>query len=114
MAYNISSTEIIEGELFATRAAMDVMLATIEEPAECCFLEEQHKGSDNKLDHVWWHGEWSGNSYEDFRRALTCTTGSAKIVVCWEGGDSYSGLVVEGGQVYEGEVVQTVQKKGTA
>ena len=60
----------------------------------------------------WWYGEWSGRCLDVLTGiVLPAFTGSADLVVCWEGGDSFLGLRVKDGKVAEHEVVQALGKE---
>lgn len=62
---------------------------------------------------LWWYGEFSGRSYIEglIFIVLPAFTGSADLVVCWEDGDSYTGLRVKDGKVTEHEVVMSLGKR---
>lgn len=59
------------------------------------------------LDAVWWCGEGSESSYDDFLTALKSTTGEAQLLLTWECGDSHTGLFVSNGSVVEYEIVMS-------
>lgn len=61
----------------------------------------------------WWYGEWSGHCLDALKELLAEFAGSADLVVCWEGGDSFLGLRVKDGYVTEHEVVQALGKRRT-
>ena len=48
---------------------------------------------------------------DELRAILALTDGVAALLLCWEGGDRYTGLLVNHGEVTEGRVVQTVVPK---
>lgn len=53
-----------------------------------------------------WSGEWSGNSYDVLvEKILPVTSGSADIILTWEGGDAHSGVRVRDGVVTKHKVV---------
>lgn len=56
----------------------------------------------------WWYGEWSGHCLDALKELLSEFTGSADLVICWEGGDSFLGLRVKDGRVTEHHVVQAL------
>ena len=56
----------------------------------------------------WWYGEWSGHCLDALQELLAEFSGSADLVVCWEGGDSFQGLRVKDGKVTEHVVVQAL------
>ena len=116
MAYNIDSIDIVDGALFTTAETVSAFTADIE--ARGGYLpeswEEIELGEGGVILSIPWYGECSGSSEELLHVFLGLTKGTAALLLCWEGGDSYTGLLVEDGQVDEGEVVQSVQKKGTA
>lgn len=52
-----------------------------------------------------WRGECSGSMYDVLvGKVLVAFDGSADLVVCWEGGNSYTGLRVSDHKVTEHEV----------
>ena len=55
-----------------------------------------------------WVGTWSGNTVENFYKALAETYGTADLLLTWAEGDSYTGLRVVDGKVTEHEVVFTL------
>lgn len=58
---------------------------------------------------IWWSGDGSGHTWEKFTNiVLPKFKGSADLLVCWEGGDSYSGLRVHDGKVAHHRVVMTL------
>lgn len=59
----------------------------------------------------WFHGEGSGWAFDALRDViLPRFTGRADIVICWEGGDSYTGLRVVEGKVTAHEVIRALGK----
>lgn len=96
MGHNISSCDIVEGALYITDKHIETFTAL---------------GEGGKLANLPWYGEGSGRSEPILREFLALTAGTAAILLCWEGGESYTGLIVENGDVYEGEVTQTVRRK---
>lgn len=116
MAYNISKIDIVSGELQITPARLlrfsqglpddalpSSMLSALENP------ESMLDGC--RLTRIPWYGEWSGHTENMLRHFLSLCDGDAALLLCWEGGESYSGLIVKGGTVSDGEVVQTVVPK---
>lgn len=55
-----------------------------------------------------WQGEGSGHTFDMLLAALKFFRGSADLVLCWEGGDSFSGLRVKDGRVTQHEVIMTL------
>lgn len=65
---------------------------------------------DQVIDRPYWEGEGSGRSFEKFLKALSYTTGNAELVLCWEGGDCYSGIRIRNGIITEHEMVFALGK----
>ncbi len=80
MGYNITSVDYINGRLYMTESVRSQLEEKLNLP-ESCFLQEQ--------------------LYE----ALSHTTGSADLLLTWEGGDSHTGIRVVNGKVTKHEVV---------
>ena len=60
----------------------------------------------------WWYGEGSGSGYDTLVNVvLSLFTGSADLLLCWEGGDSYSGLRVSNGKVTKHVIEMTLGKE---
>jgi hypothetical protein len=59
-----------------------------------------------------WQGEGSGWAFDALmEHALPAFVGSADLVVCFDGGDSYKGIRVKDGKVTEHEVVRSLGKE---
>ena len=57
----------------------------------------------------YWYGEGSGTLWDTLiTKVLPKTRGTADLIYCWEGGDSYTGIRVQDGKVTEHEVVQSL------
>ncbi len=114
MPFNIDSIDIVDGALFATGAHVNMFNALVKARGEH-LAEGWELGPsvllDGGLESIPWHGEFSGNGEPLLREFLALTAGKAALLICWEGGDSYTGLVVEHGKVYDGKVVQTVVRE---
>lgn len=108
MSYDIDSIDYLSGEL---KLPVPVYLPNlgIDYLPEGCFLLHPEETMDgHTIKKLWWHGEGSGNGFEDFKKILACTVGEADLLICWEGGDSYTGLRVTNGKVVEHEVVHAL------
>jgi len=106
MSYNIDSVSYISGELSVDRKrAFDYEDEHGDELPEDCFIYNvSGKFPENvALKYITWQGEHSGD-LDEFKRALAITTGRAELLVCWEGGDRYTGLEVVDGVVTEKKV----------
>lgn len=56
-----------------------------------------------------WQGEGSGYTFDTFlEKVLPRFRGFAELVVCWEGGDSYTGIRVKDGVVTQHKVVHSL------
>ncbi len=108
MSYNINSVAYISGCLEISEADFAAAKADIigDDRPESCFLTYGGPGIMSGIG--LWSGEGSGRTWETFKRALKFTTGKAELLVCWEGGDSISGLRVSHGVVTEHKVVHSL------
>lgn len=109
MSYNIDTIDIIGGTgLFIARSALDAFNATADAP-------EAWEGDYGtmpceapgllRFTTIPWHGEGSGRSLDSLIALLGQTYGSADLLLCWEGGDSYGGLRVINGIVTRHKIV---------
>lgn len=109
MAYNIDSIDYISGSLSLSPGMRTRLLGELgDERPEGCFLDEARCWQGQRLRWPWWHGVWSGHCWDSLKRVLAAMDGAADFVVCWEGGDSYTGLRVVDGTVTEHEVVHAL------
>jgi hypothetical protein len=98
MSYNIDSIIIVERtvDFGLTLEHFDAVAnALLEQDVECPEMWSDHAELQRMLalEALPWCGEWSGHGFDAFvATVLPAFTGSAELVVCWEGGDSYSGL----------------------
>ena len=113
MSYNVTAIDIVSGELRITEAASAAVFARAGE--DLCEMMSDYRGCrglyvrrDDTVRRIPFGGEWSGRCVPTLIRFLEACTGAAEIVLCWEGGDSYTGYKVADGVVTEGEVVLTV------
>lgn len=119
MSYNIGAIAIVKSDGFCiTRSQLDALreehgdeapegsFFDEEWPARCC---DDVRGMlfVNQLD---WHGEGSGNYWDNLKACLAKFLGSADLILTWEDGDSHSGLRLCNGVVTEHEVVMTLGK----
>lgn len=111
MSYNISSTRYLSGQLYIRdRVVCDLMNKHEDELPEGNFLvdlwpdEGDVHGHLLRMSGALWYGEGSGRSSDLFLLLLGETEGRADILVCYEGGDSYTGIRVEDGVVTERRV----------
>lgn len=104
MSYNVDSVRYIgKGRLSMTIETANALGAEVEdELAEGNFLDGFKGGV---IETPQWYGDWSGRGWETFLCLLSATYGTAELVACWEGGDSYTGLRVRDGIVIEHKVV---------
>ena len=112
MSYNIDNVEVLTSEDFgATRAAIEAMDRLEGYSAEGNFIDELLERLDGcaddffPLDVVEWYGEGSGNSFDKLKAAVALCSGSADLLLTWEGGDSHQGLRLKDGTVTQHKVV---------
>ncbi len=114
MSYNIDSIDIVSGELQITPAGLlrfareHSLTDRLPEGMTDWFSSPEDYLDGCRLKSVPWYGESSGNSEPILRDFLSRCDGEAALLLCWEGGDRYTGLIVKDGLVTEGQVVQTV------
>jgi hypothetical protein len=119
VSYNADSIEIVASDGFlVVKKALDDLRWKLER-------EGHHVPESNLFDQcdedkalgefwhpesgLWWYGEGSGHTFDVFvERVLPIFSGSADLVICWEGGDSYSGLRLRDHKVTKHEVVMTL------
>ena len=113
MSYNVTAIDIVSGELRITAAASAAVLARAGD--DLCETMADYRGwhrfyvrRDDTVRRIPFGGEWSGRCVPTLISFLEACTGTAEIVLCWEGGDSYTGYKVADGVVTEGDVVLTV------
>lgn len=125
MSYNIDSIDIVSGELQITPLALLRFAREVEADPDGYLPEGMsdalHVAVDGgrdrgfmdgcKIVRIPWYGEGSGNTELRLRDFLGRCDGTAALLLCWEGGDSYTGLIVSDGEVTDGDVVQTVVPK---
>lgn len=107
MSYNIDSIDIVSAKDFKISEerlqTMCERLEASEEIPESNFFDQinehdRHQNIDRDDTHwlvsegcFWWGSEGSGRCQEGLAALLGCFTGHADLIVCWEGGDSYTG-----------------------
>ena len=113
MSYNVTAIDIVSGELRITAAASAAVLARAGD--DLCETMADYRGwrrfyvrPDDTVRRIPFGGEWSGRCVPTLISFLEACTGTAELVLCWEGGDSYTGYKVADGVVTEGDVVLTV------
>ena len=113
MSYNVTAIDIVSGELRITAAASASVLARAGD--DLCETMSDYRGwrrfyvlRDDTVRRIPFGGEWSGRCVPTLISFLEACTGTAELVLCWEGGDSYTGYKVADGVVTEGDVVLTV------
>lgn len=119
MSYNIDTITIVEGQLQMTPLGMKRALLAWKEAEGClpemardCLYSPEYYLKDYVIKKLPCTGEGSGRALAAFKEHfLARCDGDAKLLLCWEGGDSYTGLVVSDGVVTEGRVVHTVVPK---
>lgn len=116
MSYNIDSVNYVDGTgplRILRSAALKFFRKHEDDLPEITFLHDIDDGDGTdfvEISNPSWAGSGSGDE-KLLRKALSLTTGRALIILVWEGGDSFSGLIVDAGVVTEGAVVQTVVPK---
>lgn len=108
MSYNIDSVDYISGRLGISDINVAAALEAVseEDRPDCCFLHDLVPGDISA--YGFWCYDGSGHGWDAFKLALTFTCGKADLLVCWEGGDSFSGLRVSDGAVIEHKVVHSL------
>jgi hypothetical protein len=121
MSCNIDNIDIVSGELQITPAGLlrfareyGTSKHTLPESMTDWFNKPELYLNGCRLIRVPWWGEWSGTGESILHDFLSRCDGEAALLLCWEGGENYTGLIVRDGDVIEGEVVQTVVPKGEA
>ncbi len=108
MSYNIDSITIIAQNEFTISESNFANISEDECPESWEFETSADLIEHTKGGSFPWHGEWSGRSFDKLKEVLSLFTGSADMVLIWEGGDSTSGLRVVDGQVTEHKVLFTL------
>jgi hypothetical protein len=111
MSYNVDTIDIVASAGF--RVSIDALAAIHKEieavPEGNLFDQAEDDNAQEFWEPdgvIWWYGEGSGHSFDAFvERVLPIFDGSADLIVCWEGGDSYSGLRLRDHKVTKHEVV---------
>lgn len=121
MSYNVDSIEVIAQDNF--RLPVEFIAALRKEigddfPELWLLYEDAHPDNNSHFEDVDsyryfrrinWQGDGSGYSWDKFTDVvLPKFKGSADLLVCWEGGDSYSGLRIRDGKVARHRVVMTL------
>lgn len=120
MSYNIGSTNTPVFDAYMD--AGDIVSLYTDHEGDLCegnFIDKHYKqavkaladGSDRriKLKNLWWYGEGSGSTYKFFLKTIAPKImGKVEAIFTWEGGDSFSGIIIEDGKVVEGKVEQRV------
>ena len=113
MSYNVTAIDIVSGELRITEAASAAVLARAGD--DLCETMSDYRGwrrfyvrPDDTVRRIPFGGEWSGRCVPALIDFLSACTGSADVVLYWEGGDSLTGYKVADGVVTPAEVVLTV------
>lgn len=122
MSYNCTSVETLKVDGARIKASDALKLRSRLQLPERCFLEaaaEQAGAAggigDIEIRSLEWSGEFSGSSFDSLKTVVAPKImGRIEAVFCWEGGDSYSGLIIQDGVVTECDVKQTLvpRKKG--
>lgn len=110
MSYNIDSIDIVAQEDFWLEPeAFQALCALIGEMPEGWHGTEADVADDISRGTFPWYGEWSGRSYDTLcGTVLPAFHGSADLILCWEGGDSYTGLRLRDGTVSHHRVIMTL------
>lgn len=112
MSYNVDSIDIISksDDFGITQFELEQFFSGEEDDYLCEVFPEDvgDLAEDIASKNFPYSGESSGHNFETLKRLLAKFTGSAEMVVCWEGGDSYSGLRVRNGVVTEPAVMMAL------
>lgn len=126
MGYNITSVKTLKLAAFMRPAdILRVLDRYARDLPEGTFLESMRKQALNPIcaDHpeqtvialpnLWWQGEGSGRAYEILTREIApLILGEVHAIFTWEGGDSFSGMIIKDGVVTDCDVVQTLVPRG--
>lgn len=109
MSYNVDSIDIINhsADFGISQFALEEFFDGEKEDYLCEMFPEDAGdiADDIASGNFPYSGESSGHNFETFKRLLARFTGSADMVVCWEGGDAHTGLRVRNGVVTEPVVI---------
>lgn len=113
MSYNIDSIEIIKSDgLFIATSMVDAFNAKYPDRPESWEPPYGAVPIDApgvlRFRTIPWYGEFSGNGLDALVDLLGQTYGSADLLLCWEGGDDYSGLRVVDGVVTKHKIVMSL------
>ncbi len=112
MSYNITTSDYLSGQLSISEDNLIKARRTFKDKLpECNFIEELDQGEPINgvyvIKNFWWYGEGSGYATgECLEKILAMTTGTAEIILTWEGGDSITGLKVMDGVTAKQRVKQ--------
>lgn len=124
MSYNIDSikTPVLDAWMTA-RDVVTLFTKTEDEQAEDCILWDLLHASNQAMDagdperriripHFSWRGEMSGSTWKPtfIEQIAPHIMGTVEAIVCWEGGASFTGLLIHDGKVAECEVEMRVVK----
>lgn len=123
MSYNVDSTEVTRND--ASMEARDVITlseALEGELPEIHFLEDMAGAAQAALlageptrliplPNLHWSGEGSGYAFKNIliKRIASRIRGRIDTIFTWEGGDSFSGLVIRDGKSHECKVVRRLK-----
>lgn len=110
MSYNCDSIDIVAGSLSISRGKLAALAIEADDRPEDCILEECEGPAEEILEPkvISWCGEGSGFTWKTFLTVIAAFSGSADLVCCFEGGDSYEGLRVRDGKVTRHKVVMAL------
>lgn len=109
MSYNIDSIEILNQKDFTiTPEAMAEFDPSDGWIAESWEGDHADVLTSIKRNSFPWSGECSGHGEGNLIALLELFTGEADLALCWEGGDSYSGLRVRNGIVTKHKIVMAL------
>lgn len=121
MSYNIDSVETKKLDAFISRKDLKSLIKKYADSGdlpEDNFLEEIEDDPDADglvtLQSLRWCGKGSNDSFREiFPKVAKKIKGRVEAIFCWEGGDSYSGIIIEDGKITECDVEMTLVPIGT-
>jgi hypothetical protein len=120
MSYNVDSTQMLDGadlwihpdDLARFFNEQEVSCEGLREMADGYGLHpEPSPAGLLQFKEIPFWGESSGRDIDVFFSLLELTKGSADLLLCWEGGDDYSGYRVQNGTVVAHKVVFALGEK---
>lgn len=118
MSYNIDSVRVLKLDAWMKASDVHRLAKILELPERSFFRAAIESDADEtgniRLKSFDWYGEWSGHSYAEIKDTIApFIHGTVEAVFCWEGGDSFTGLIINDGVVTECDVEFTLKPRKT-